>query len=283
VPKNDSGCLAPSSPDRPRGESAARARPRPGTPGGRVATVRPTSPLPPERCAFFFDLDGTLVDYAQRPEEVRAGHALLSLLRTVRERSGGALALISGRSISSLDRVTRPERFAASGLHGFERRDANGSLRRHAPPDPSKLAEVRKVMQSLLDAFPSLLLEDKGFALALHFRQAPQLHELVCEAVSGVPDLSAGGLRIQHGHLVTEVVPNSVNKGGALAEFMREAPFQDRLPVFVGDDLTDEPAFEWVNRVGGVSVAVNPCAPTAAGASLASVAAVHSWLGGLLK
>jgi trehalose 6-phosphate phosphatase len=247
---------------------------------------RPTPPplrLPLARYALFLDLDGTLLDFAPRPEAVRADAALLALLQALNERTGGALALVSGRSIASLDAVTAPARLLASGLHGFERRDGSGAVRQHGAPPASALGTIRTLMQGWVGTHPRLLLEDKGAALALHYRGAPELGGFVESAVAALPDLGAAGLRVQHGHMVAEVVPAGVNKGTALAEFMREPPFQGRLPLYVGDDLTDEPAFHWVNLAGGLSVVVNPRRPSAATAALPGVAAVRSWLSGLLE
>jgi trehalose 6-phosphate phosphatase len=245
--------------------------------------VAPAARLPLERYALFLDLDGTLVDFAPRPEAVRADQALLDLLHDLGDRSGGALALVSGRSIASLDAVTAPSRFLASGLHGFERRDGSGVLKQHPPPPAGRLEALRELMHAWVARHPQLWLEDKGVALALHYRGAPQLGSFVAEALGELADLSAVGLRIQHGHMVAEVVPAGVNKGSALAEFMRQAPFRDRLPLYVGDDLTDEPAFHWVNLARGVSVVVNPHRPSAASAALPDVAAVRDWLTGLLE
>jgi trehalose 6-phosphate phosphatase len=279
---NDTGVLhafLPANAEEPptRGHEAGNSTPR--------ATGR-TPPPPPAglrlcRHAFFLDLDGTLLDYAARPDEVHADPELLSLLRRLSVHCGGALALVSGRTIASLDSVTHPERFTASGTHGFERRSVSGHVTQHSPPQRTKLQVIRQAMDSLLEAHPELLLEDKGFALALHYRAAPHLGELVDRALNAITDLSRAGLRVQRGQLVSEVVPGAVDKGSALAEFMGEQPFQNRVPVYIGDDLTDEPAFEWVNRAGGVSVVVNPRRPSAATAALASVAAVRTWLGGL--
>jgi trehalose 6-phosphate phosphatase len=253
-------------------------------PAASAASVAaPPRRLPLTRFALFLDLDGTLVDFAPRPEAVHADATLLALLHTLSERCGGALALVSGRSLASLDAVTAPARFCASGLHGFERRDRGGLSHRHSAPPQATLDALRQLMHAWVASHPTLFLEDKGVALALHYRAAPQLRDFVEESLGALPDLSAAGLRLQHGHLVAEVVPASVNKGTALAEFMREPPFRERLPLYVGDDLTDEPAFHWVNLAGGVSVVVNPHRPSAAVAALPSVAAVRHWLTGLLE
>lgn len=245
-------------------------------------------PSPPARLlvdeyAFFLDLDGTLIDLAPRPAQVRGDPELLALLRVLSVRSRGAMALVSGRPIADLDNITAPERFPVSGLHGFELRDAKGVCSRQAPPSSSKIEEVRAALGRLAITHPQLLLEDKGFALALHYRQAPHLANLVASAVRMIPDLSASGLRVQQGHMVVEVTPYAADKATALAYFMREPPFRGRSPLYIGDDLTDESAFQWVNQAGGLSVAVNAHAFTTARASLSSVAAVRWWLHELVE
>jgi trehalose 6-phosphate phosphatase len=236
--------------------------------------------LPLARCALFLDLDGTLVEIKSRPQDVVADPALLTLLRTLRRACAGALALISGRALTDLDRITAPERFAAAGLHGFERRAAHGHTV-HAPrPSSARLAEVRMTLQRLLQLYPQLLLEDKGDAIALHYRQAPHLQPEVEHAIASLRDLPADGLRVQHGRRVVEVTPAGVSKATAVAEFMSEEPFLGRIPVYVGDDLTDECAFEWVNARDGVSVSVNPPEPrrSMARMQLDSVSATRDWL-----
>jgi trehalose 6-phosphate phosphatase len=233
-------------------------------------------PLPDlHRHAFFLDVDGTLVSFERSPEAVTVDPAVLSLLLRLEQRSAGALALITGRTIASLDRLTAPHRFAAAGIHGLERRSARSvhasSVASHA------MEQVRAALRALAQEHPQLLLEDKGSGLALHFRAVPQLAARaiarVLELVRPYPDL-----KVQQGHMVVEVLPRTAGKQHALAAFMAQAPFRGRTPLFVGDDLTDEPAFEWVNAAGGLSVAVAVTRPTAASTQLSSVAAVHAWL-----
>jgi trehalose 6-phosphate phosphatase len=233
-------------------------------------------------CALFLDLDGTLIEIAPRPSEARGDRELVALLSELSRCSGGALALVTGRSIADLDSLVAPGRFAASGLHGFERRNAAGMYTHLPPPRSATFEAVRRVMVELTSAHPQLLLEDKGFALALHYRQAGHLQRVITSAVEAVPDLEVNGLRVQHGDMVVEVTPNAADKATALAAFMREPPFSGRAPLYVGDDLTDECAFQWVNRSGGLSVAVNARASSAARASLASVIEVRRWLHALV-
>ena len=257
--------------------SCAGREARPGSPGEPLPPPPPAATL--TACALLLDLDGTLVEFAARPEEVALDPHLLELLRALRTATGGALALVSGRTIATLDRLTAPERFAAAGLHGFELRSAAGRRRSHAPPNGEALAEARACLSRRVAAHPQLLLEDKGHALALHYRRAPQLQPLALAAIANVIGRSSG-LRMQRGSMVAEVMPAGISKATGVAELMGERPFLGRLPVYVGDDLTDESAFHWVNGAGGLSVHVGMPRPSAALTRLASVPAARAWLSG---
>lgn len=249
-------------------------------PTSGISPAPPTA-LPLDRHALFLDLDGTLLEYAPQPRAVTADAPLLSLLETLSRRCDGAVAFVSGRSIDTLDQLFAPLRLPASGLHGFERRDARGARTQHAPPSAQTLADARQQLAHLAQRDPGLRLEDKRFALALHFRQAPQLEAEIIEAARAVAARLDGGLELVFGPKVVELSPRGVSKASAIAEFMAEEPFAGRRPLFVGDDASDEPAFEWVNGAGGISVVVNPSGPTAATTRLRSVREVRTWLLGL--
>jgi trehalose 6-phosphate phosphatase len=251
--------------------------------GGPVpAVARPPQALPLEGCALFLDLDGTLLELAPHPDAVSVEPQLLDLLRALMRRTGGALALVSGRSIATLDTLLHPLRLPVSGLHGFERRGASATLVRRERPSPRALQEARHLMAEWVTKEPRLVVEDKGLALALHYRQAPQLETELVTAVTAVAERTGSGLRAQRGRLVIELTPGTVSKATAIAEFMGEEPFRGRLPAYVGDDLTDEPAFEWVNAASGISVAVDVAPPTSARTHLGSVMEVRAWLRALL-
>ncbi len=251
--------------------------------GGPIpAVARPPQGLRPESCAFFLDLDGTLLELAPHPDAVRVDTALLDLLRALGQRSGGALALISGRSIATLDTLLQPLQLPASGLHGFERRNAAGVCVRRDPPNPWTLEQARRLLRELVATEPRLVIEDKRVALALHYRQVPQIETEAVNAVTAIANHVRGGLRVQRGRMVIELAPGAVTKATAIAEFMGEEPFKGRVPVCVGDDCTDEPAFEWVNAAGGISVAVSVSHSTSARTQLGSVGEVRDWLRALL-
>ncbi|MDT4309933.1 trehalose-phosphatase [Klebsiella aerogenes] len=234
--------------------------------------------VPPELTgnhAFFLDLDGTLADIKPHPDQVVIPEDVLQMLRLLAQRQHDAVALISGRSLTELDELTRHWRLPLAGVHGAERRDING--KRHDVSLPPALSrEVGQALTSALQALPGSELEDKGIAFALHYRQAPQhqsaILALAQDIVQRYPILA-----IQQGKCVVEIKPRGINKGEAIAAFMREAPFAGRKPVFIGDDLTDEAGFTMVNQLGGVSIKVGQ-GDTQARWRLANVAAVHQWL-----
>jgi trehalose 6-phosphate phosphatase len=229
----------------------------------------------PDRQALFLDVDGTLLPIAPHPDAVRVAPDLLDLLRDLTHRCGGALALVSGRSIANIDALFAPLRLPCAGIHGLERRGADRVL--HHRDAGEQLAPLRRRLADYTDARKGLLLEDKGRSLALHFRGAPEyeseaedfLRELLCDTPS---------LELTHGKMVLEVKPAGANKGTAIEAFLREPPFAGRQPVFIGDDVTDEDGFDMVNRLGGLSIRVGAPRDTAAAHSLADEAAVHTWL-----
>jgi trehalose 6-phosphate phosphatase len=231
--------------------------------------------------AFFLDVDGTLIDIAELPGAIRVDTALLDLITHLYQASGGAVALVTGRSISDLEHHLGPLRLPLAGQQGLERRDAAGRLWIHAAPPAAKFT-IKEALMSVLARHPGLLLEDKGLTLALHYRQAPKLAAYV-HRLMGRLALSAGpDLELQRGKRVVEIKPSGIDKGTAVAEYLSEPPFKGRQPVFIGDDLNDERGFAEVNRLNGISVKVGE-GSSCARYRLKDVAAVHHWLGSALE
>jgi trehalose 6-phosphate phosphatase len=235
-------------------------------------------PQPRREWAYFFDLDGTLIDFAPTPAAVRVGEDLRLLLGRLYRMTGGAVALMSGRPIVDIDRLFPKAHLPVAGLHGLERRSAAGKITRHPVPKRRLEHARRRISASLNGKRPGLLLEDKGLSLALHYRRAPRLaayaHRL---ARSLLPALGKNRFCIQRGKYVVELRPSGKDKGVGVREFMNEAPFRGRTPVFVGDDATDEFGFATVNRLGGVTIKVGP-GRTVARWRLRDVRAVQEWL-----
>jgi trehalose 6-phosphate phosphatase len=234
--------------------------------------------LPP---ALFLDVDGTLLEFADHPSDVRASTGLISLLQAAQDCLGGALAVISGRSVADLDRVFDPWRPWAAGVHGVEVRGPQG-LRRH-DPDPRAVARLRRRAAELSAALPGVWVEDKGVGVTLHHRAVPEADEQVRRAAATLAAELDGAYEVQPGVFTQELRPAGWDKGRAVVELMASAPFAGRVPVVVGDDRTDEDAFGAARRLGGTAVLVGDRPDTVATHRLADPAAVRAWLAELVE
>jgi trehalose 6-phosphate phosphatase len=237
--------------------------------------VENTAPAQVDDAAFFLDVDGTLLAIAELPEIVIPSAAVCGLLTQLVSATNGAVALVSGRPLQQIDRMFAPNRFPAAAQHGAERREPNGRIvwsESHLPA----LQAIEPKLRELADTDARLWLEDKGLSIALHYRRAPELGESLRVAMREmlVPHRS---LRLQTGKRVLEVCSAEISKGKAVEAFMHLKPFTGRRSIYIGDDLTDESAFEWVNARGGVSIKVGP-EPSAAQQRLQDPPAVFRWL-----
>jgi trehalose 6-phosphate phosphatase len=233
-------------------------------------------PLPSRDWAYFFDVDGTIIELAPSPSAVHLDPAMHVLLRRLSTASAGALALVTGRRAADVDAIFGGPPLPMASQHGLERRDGRGAVTR-VPTDPDAIAAARAHLQDAVARHPDLLLEDKGSTLALHYRAVPAFGSFVYAMMRVARQRAGPGYQLQRGKCVIELVPNAVNKGHAIAAFMAEAPFRGRTPVFVGDDLTDEAGFVTVNRLGGHSVKVGNGASVARW-RLAGVDDLKTWL-----
>ena len=234
-----------------------------------------SAPRPRPDWAVFLDFDGTIVDFAPRPDEVRPEPGLTSVLGRATEALGGALAVVTGRPIREIDHWLEARVAAVAGVHGAERRSADGHVAT-APGAPPPLREAARArLAEVADSHRGVVFEDKGWALALHYRTAPERREACVEAVKS---LESPAFEVLAGAAVVELRSRGVHKGAAIAAFMTEPPFAGRTPVFAGDDVTDEDGFRTVNGMGGVSVLAGPVRPTGARHRLPDVGSVIAWL-----
>lgn len=227
--------------------------------------------------ALFLDIDGTLMEFAPSPSGVTGDPGLTALLAALARALGGALALVSGRTLADVDRIFADGPLPVAALHGTSRRAADGTTHSHAAPhhdDP----ELRAALAALARRHRGLLFEDKGVAYALHYRGAPGLASLAHRTLRRHA-ARAGGVPwyVQRGKGIVELRPRGHDKGTAIAAYMREPPFVSRRPVFVGDDVTDEPGFAAAETLGGHGVKVGR-GTTRAAFRLSGVAAVRDWL-----
>jgi trehalose 6-phosphate phosphatase len=233
--------------------------------------------IPEENIALFLDVDGTLLELAATPDAVKVPASLRNTLQLAAEGVGGAMALISGRSIGTLDRLFAPNVFPAAGKHGLERRDTNGRL--ILPEiDPHMLDSARIVLHDMQSTHKGLLLEDKGNALAFHYRGAPSYESTVESIMTELVNAINDKFMLRPGKYVYEITPRGYSKRTAIEAFMQESPFAERIAVFIGDDVSDEDGFEAVNEMDGYSVRVGPINQSAARYQFGSVQAVIAWL-----
>lgn len=241
-------------------------------------TSLPPPPLPcvGARWAIFLDVDGTLLDFVNDPTAVVVSPPLLQVLHALHRATDGALALVSGRELADLDRLFGAPHWTAAGLHGLQLRHADGSYHEVAV-DPAQQAHMHRAVRALAARFDGVQLEDKQAAVALHCRRAPaQLPALQDAATALLPQLP--GYELQPGNLVLEFKPSGMDKGHAVLEMLGRAPFSGRMPVYLGDDLTDEHAFASTNQEHGLSIRIGSREPTYAQFTLPGPAATEAWL-----
>ncbi|MGH6769967.1 MAG: trehalose-phosphatase [Xanthobacteraceae bacterium] len=208
-----------------------------------------------QKSAILLDVDGTLLDIAATPHDVRVPERLKGALSKLRERTNGAVAFISGRPLAELDRLFAPLRIAIVGGHGAE-------IRINGTDTPTKIsvgigADLRNQFEALTSKLAGVLLEDKGYSIALHYRLAPQhadvLREGVAAACAAYPSAS---IEVLPGKAMIEVKPAVFSKGSGVRTLMHHAPFAGRRPVFVGDDVTDETVFAMLPEFDGLGYSV---------------------------
>jgi trehalose 6-phosphate phosphatase len=209
-----------------------------------------------DECAVLLDIDGTLLDLAPTPREVWVPPGLAKTLNRLLEKTSGALALVSGRSLNDIDLIFAPEQFPAVGGHGAEMRltTDNEAVATHAPPLDK---ELKRRLAAIAKLSPGILLEDKGYSLALHYRLAPHAEKAIYAAVSLIrADLPNAPIEIMPGKCVCEIKHSGFNKASGVIELMSHQPFKGRRPIFIGDDVTDESVFAIMPDFGGLSFSV---------------------------
>jgi len=231
--------------------------------------------LAPADFAFFFDFDGTLAGIVDDPAAARIDPPVRDALRLLLEVSGGAVALVSGRSIGQLDKMMDPLRLPAAGVHGLERRGAEGRLMR-AEIDEAALSRLHADVAAFAGRHQGLLAEFKPGSAALHYRKRPEL-QAQSEAFATEMAAADPAIRVVTGKMVVELKMGARTKADAIAEFMDEPPFRGRRPLFAGDDVTDEDGFAAVGARDGIAIKIG-MSPTRATHRFGDMSAFHDWL-----
>lgn len=229
--------------------------------------------------AIFLDFDGTLIDLAATPSEAAAPPGLAALLEDLSRKLGGALAIITGRSLVDIDRMLAPSQLRAAGVHGAEiREETGGEVRRRTAPLEASFVEL---VRRLEDLAPGILVETKSVGIAVHYRLAeekgPEVERLLGALLPGAGE----ALDLRPGKMVAEAIPRAVSKGAALRDFMQRPPFAGRRPIMIGDDSGDLSAFEAAENLGGKGLRVAGEYFASAVADFSGTAEVRQWLGQL--
>ena len=215
--------------------------------------------------AVLLDIDGTLLDLAPTPREVWVPPGLAKTLHRLRQRTSGALALVSGRSLNDIDLIFAPEQFPGVGGHGAEMRVTGDgdAVAAHAPPLDK---ELKRRLAAIARLSPGILLEDKGYSLALHYRLAPHAEKAIYAAVSLIrADLQNAPIEVLPGKSVCEIKHSGFTKASGVRELMTHEPFRGRRPFFIGDDVTDESVFAIMPDLDGLAFSVGRRAKGVAG------------------
>jgi trehalose 6-phosphate phosphatase len=215
--------------------------------------------------AILLDIDGTLLDLAPTPREVWVPPGLAKTLNRLLARTNGALALVSGRSLNDIDLIFAPEQFPAVGGHGAEMRvdPDSEAVATHAPPMDK---ELKRRLAAIARLSPGILLEDKGYSLALHYRLAPHAEKAIYAAVSLIrADLPNAPIEVLPGKCVCEIKHSGFTKATGVQELMTHEPFKGRRPLFIGDDVTDESVFAIMPDLDGLAFSVGRRAKGVAG------------------
>jgi trehalose 6-phosphate phosphatase len=234
----------------------------------------PVLPATANYC-LFLEFDGTLVDFPPTPDSVPRDAGLVALLANTWQLLSGAVAIVSSRQIHKIDSLLSPLRIPVAGIHGFERRAANGITYRPLH-DSSRLCTLRDQLAEFVLRQPGLVLEDKTAAVAVHYRKVPRLATVVAGFMHDLVQGQTGEFELQERNACFEIKFVTHNKATAVEAFMQEPPFANRVPIFIGDDTTARDGFQATERHGGVAIAVGSHVSTPW--RLRDPAAVRAWL-----
>jgi trehalose 6-phosphate phosphatase len=234
----------------------------------------------PEAWALFLDVDGTLLELADSPDRVEVPKGAVDRLKGLNETLRGAMALVSGREISALDKLFAWRKHDAAGCHGAELRVAGTEIDGSDGIAPD-IAGLK--LEELTSSMPGAWIERKKYATAVHVDHAITSSGAVYRLLSQVLTSHSDAMRLLPGRRVLEVLPVGIDKGTAINRILSFSAYRERKPIFIGDDITDEDGFKEVNQRGGISICVGTRHPTVANFRVQTVAEVHEYLDFLLR
>lgn len=209
-----------------------------------------------DECALLFDIDGTLIDLAPTPTAIHVPPELPLMLQELLRRTSGALALVSGRTIGDIDAIMAPVKLPAVGGHGAEMRLLSTGKVQAAEVLPMD-AHLKKRFAAIAEFNSGILIEDKGYSMALHYRLAPEAERYVYDSVAAIrADLPEAPIEVLAGKFVVEIKHEGFSKATAVRALMAQPPFMGRFPIFLGDDVTDESVFGIMPDIHGAAYSV---------------------------
>ncbi|MEA2990680.1 MAG: trehalose 6-phosphate phosphatase [Alphaproteobacteria bacterium] len=232
------------------------------------------------RVAFLLDVDGTILDLAPTPRAVWVPPDLRKTLNDLWRSSAGAVAFVSGRSLNELDLLFTPLQLPTIAGHGAEFRPVvgNNPVRRQPALDPL----LKRRLATVAALGPGILVEDKAYSLALHYRLAPDMEVAVHTAVTEIcADFHSRPVEVLHGKLMVEIKQAGFSKATGVRELMTYPPFRGRTPFFIGDDVTDESVFEIMPQLRGHAFCVGRAVAGTAG-HFDTPEEVRCWLSSVL-
>lgn len=232
--------------------------------------------IEPQRTAFLTDFDGTLVDIAPTPDAINFTAADGRLLNRASSSFGGAVAVISGRNLADVARYLGAFSGIVSGGHGVELR-IDGEIHELATPDPERLEHIKAAVTEYAIIDPRVILEDKSHGIVMHFRQNPEMEARVRAFAECLLE-GCGEFELQPAKMAYEIKPKGISKASAIERILETAGFEDRVPLYAGDDKTDETAFRHINELGGITIKIGDGA-TVARFRTESPATFKAWLG----
>lgn len=207
-----------------------------------------------DNVALFFDVDGTLLNIASKPDAITVPSELPVLLQDLGSKTKGAVALVTGREIAFIDRIFPAVKLVVSGLHGAELRTLDGVIDSTKPSD--EFLNAKEYLQQKAAYYPGVIFEDKCASVALHYRNASNYEAHVKASLAQAAIIAGSKWQIQYGKMVAELRPADCDKGNAIVQLMQSEPFKGRIPYAFGDDLTDEDMFLACTRFGGAGIRI---------------------------
>jgi trehalose 6-phosphate phosphatase len=235
-----------------------------------------------DKCALLFDIDGTLIELAPTPDGICVPPDLPRRLYDLAQLTSGALALVSGRTIADIDHIMKPVRLPAVGGHGAEMRLLAGGQIEAAPVTPMD-PHLKRRFAAIGNHSSGILIEDKGYSVAIHYRLAPDAERYIFDSVAAIrADLPEAPIEVLNGKFVVEIKHEGFSKATAVRALMEQPPFAGRRPIFLGDDVTDETVFAIMGDIDGIAYSVGRKAQGVAG-HFDSPHDVRQWLALMMK